>query len=82
MGLAYSFRGLVHYYDGRKNDNLQADMVPGRQLRVLHLDPLIAGNNSDQASLARLQFLGPQSSGLSDVTDLLLQSHTYSKKAL
>ena len=34
LGLAYSFRGSVHYHHGRK----QADMVL-EKLRVLHLDP-------------------------------------------
>jgi len=36
MGLVYSFRGSVHY--GEKHGSVQADMVLGKKLRVLHLD--------------------------------------------
>ena len=32
LGLAYSFRGLVHYYHGRKHGNVQADMVLEKEL--------------------------------------------------
>lgn len=35
--LAYSFRTLVHYHHGEKLDSIQADMVLGRELRVLPL---------------------------------------------
>jgi len=38
LGLAYCFKGLVHYHD-RKCGNMQADMVVEKELRVLHLDP-------------------------------------------
>ena len=38
MGLAYSFRGSVHYYHGEKFGSVQADMVLEEDLRVLHLD--------------------------------------------
>ena len=38
MGLAYSFRGSVHYHHGRKHGSIQADMVLEKELRVLHLD--------------------------------------------
>ena len=27
LGLAYSFRGLVHYHHGEKHDSSEADMV-------------------------------------------------------
>ena len=37
LGLAYSFRGLVHYQHGRKHGNMQADMVL-EELKVLHCD--------------------------------------------
>jgi hypothetical protein len=37
LGLAYSFRGSVHYHQGRKHGSLQADMVL-EELRVLQLD--------------------------------------------
>ena len=39
LGLAYSFRGLVHYHYG----SLQADMALEKELRVLHLDCQAAG---------------------------------------
>ena len=38
LGLAYSFRGLVHYHHGRKHGSIQADMVL-EEPRILHLDP-------------------------------------------
>jgi hypothetical protein len=37
MGLAYSFRGLVHYHHGGKHGSVQADMLL-EKLRVLPLD--------------------------------------------
>ena len=43
LGLAYSFRGSVHYHHGRKHGNVQADMVL-EELRVLHLDLKAAGD--------------------------------------
>jgi hypothetical protein len=36
--MPYSFRGLVHYHHGRKNGNIQADMLMEKELRVLHPD--------------------------------------------
>jgi hypothetical protein len=39
LGLAYSFRGLVHYHHGGKHGSIQAVMVQEKELRVLHLDP-------------------------------------------
>ena len=44
LGLAYSFRGLVHYHHGRKHGSMQADMVLEKELRVLHLDLKAARN--------------------------------------
>ena len=38
MGLAYRFRGLVHYHHGMKHGSIQAGMAL-EELRVLHLDP-------------------------------------------
>jgi hypothetical protein len=38
------FRGLVHYCDGRKHGNAQADVVL-KELRVLHLDWHVAGKD-------------------------------------
>jgi hypothetical protein len=37
LGLAYHFRGSVHYHHGRKHGIMQADMVL-EEPRVLHLD--------------------------------------------
>jgi hypothetical protein len=37
LGLAYRFRGSVHYHHGRKHGSIQADMVLEKELRVLHL---------------------------------------------
>lgn len=36
LGLAFRFRGLVHYCCGRKHNDMQADMVLQRQLIVLY----------------------------------------------
>ena len=41
LGLAYSFKGLVHYPHGGKHGSIQADLVL-EELRVLHLDPKAA----------------------------------------
>jgi hypothetical protein len=41
MGLAYSFRGSVHYHHGGKHGSVLADMVL-EKLRVLNLDPKAA----------------------------------------
>jgi hypothetical protein len=38
--MAYSFRGSVYYHHGRKHDNMQADMVLEKELRILHLNLL------------------------------------------
>ena len=32
LGLAYRFRGLVSYSDGRKHGSMQADMVLGKEV--------------------------------------------------
>lgn len=36
LGLAYRFRSLVHYCHGRKHGDMQADIKPEKELRVLH----------------------------------------------
>ena len=41
MGLAYSFRGSVHYHHDLKHGSLQAHMVLEKELRVLYLDPKV-----------------------------------------
>ena len=38
MGLAYSFRGLVHYYHGVGHGSMQVDMMLQKELGVLHFD--------------------------------------------
>jgi hypothetical protein len=38
LGLAFIFRGSVHYHHGRKHGRVQADMVLEKGLRVLLLD--------------------------------------------
>jgi hypothetical protein len=38
LGLAYSFRGSVHYHHDGKHGSIQADMVLEKKLRVMHLD--------------------------------------------
>ena len=39
LGLAYSFRGSVHYLHGEEHGCMQADMVLQKELGVLHLAP-------------------------------------------
>ena len=43
MGLAYSFRSLVHDHHGRKHGDEQADAVLEKERRVLHLETQAAG---------------------------------------
>jgi hypothetical protein len=42
LGLAYSFRGSVHYLHGWKHSSLQADEVLAKEMRGLHLDLKVA----------------------------------------
>jgi hypothetical protein len=42
LGLAYRFRGSVHYHQSRKHGSIQAGMVLEKELRVLHLYPAAA----------------------------------------
>ena len=44
IGLAYSFRDLVHYHHGGKHRDMHADMVREKELKVLHLDPQAEGD--------------------------------------
>jgi len=46
LGLAYSFKGSVHYHHGRKHGSMQADMVL-EEPRVLHLDLQASGDRVD-----------------------------------
>jgi hypothetical protein len=41
MGLAYRFRGSLHYHQGRKHGSIQAGMVQ-EELTVLHLHLKVA----------------------------------------
>ena len=50
LGLAYSFRGLVHYHHGKKYGGMQADMVLEKELRALHLDLRAAEGDYDGRS--------------------------------
>jgi hypothetical protein len=38
LGLAYRFRGSVHYHHGGKHGSIQAGLVLEKELRDLHLD--------------------------------------------
>ena len=42
LGLAYSFRGSVHYLHGGKHSSMLTDTMLEKELRVLHLDPQAA----------------------------------------
>ena len=57
MGLAYSFRGLVHYHHGGKHGGVQADVVLEKEPRVLHFDLQAAEVN---AALGLAVHLRPQ----------------------
>jgi hypothetical protein len=55
LGLAYSFRGSVHYHHGRKYGSVQADIVL-ELLKVLHLDQKATGDCHLWAARTRLGF--------------------------
>ena len=38
MELAYRFRGLVYYHNGKEHSGIQAGIVLQKEPRVLHLD--------------------------------------------
>jgi hypothetical protein len=46
------FRGSIHCYHGRKHGGMQADMVPVKWLRVLHLNQQAAGRKNETQGLA------------------------------
>ena len=52
FGLAYTFRGLIHYRHGGNHGTMQADMLLEKELRVLHLDRQAAGRESKPLGLA------------------------------
>jgi hypothetical protein len=37
--LGYGFKSLVHCHHGKKQGSMQADMVPEKKPKILHLDP-------------------------------------------
>lgn len=39
LGLAYSCTGLLHYHYSWEHDDMQADIMLEKGLRVLYLDP-------------------------------------------
>jgi hypothetical protein len=43
--MAYCFSGLVNYHHRRKYGGMQADMMLETDMRVLYLDPWVAGRN-------------------------------------
>ena len=51
LGLAYSFRGSVHYHRGGKHGSIQTDTVLEKELRVLNLDARAARRMSFEGSL-------------------------------
>jgi hypothetical protein len=44
LGLAYSFRHLVHYHHDRKHGSIKADILE-TELRALHFNPTSARRN-------------------------------------
>ena len=46
LGLAYSFRNLVHYHHGRKHGGMQADIMLETKLRVLYPDWQVIGKDT------------------------------------
>ena len=46
MGLAYSFRGLVHFHHGGKHGGIQAVKVLEKELKVLHIVLQVAVSES------------------------------------
>lgn len=57
MGLAVSFRGLVHYNHGRKHVSVQADTVL-EEPRILHFDPKSAGDCVTGHNVSMAQWQG------------------------
>jgi hypothetical protein len=78
LGVAYSFRGLVHYCHGRKYGSIQTDMVLGMELRVLHLHLQAARRNCNTGHRLSICSI---SKPASTVTHFFQQGHTYSHKA-
>jgi len=46
LGLAYIFRGLVHYQNGRQHGGVQTHMLLEREPRVLYPIPQAAGKKT------------------------------------
>jgi hypothetical protein len=56
LGLAYCFRGSVHYNHGRNHGSLQANMMLKKELRVLCLDMKKPGRLSTEGSQQKVFF--------------------------
>ena len=50
LGVANSFRGVVHDHHGGKHDSAQADMVLVKELKILHTDLKTAGRERHWSS--------------------------------
>lgn len=57
--MGFNFRDSVHYHHGRKDGNIQADMVLEKELRILHFYMKIARR--------RLEFYTGQSLSIKDL---------------
>jgi hypothetical protein len=74
LGLAYRFRGSIHYHHDEKHGSIQADMVLEKEFRLLHLD-LTAARRLLPRQLGQ-RFSNPTHT----VTHFLQQGHTYFNK--
>ena len=77
LGLAYRFRGSVHYHHGRKHGSIQVDMVLEKELRVLHLDKTAARRGLPSRQLGGGSQSLPHSDTLPPTRPHLLQCHAY-----
>ena len=77
LGLAYSFRGLVHYHHGGEHGSVQAE-IELEDLRALNFDLQVAERDWVILGLSIYQTLKPSSSYTLPLTRLHLvqQDHT------
>ena len=73
LGLAYHFRGSVHYHHGGKYGSVQAGMVLQRQLGVLHPDLNAAEGDCLTRAARRLECYSGWSLNIGD-----LKAHPHS----
>jgi hypothetical protein len=45
IGVGLQLRGLIHFCHGRKQGNMQTDMMLEKELSILHLDSKAAGRD-------------------------------------